>query len=57
MRIALVSDIKDNLILREIKDAVQCNRKFHRSEIGRKMASAHRNRVQNFLTQFFAIFP
>ena len=39
MRIALVTNIPNDLILGKRKDAIKCNRKLHYAKIGRKMPS------------------
>ena len=57
MRIGLVADIPDDLILRRIEDAVQCDREFDDAEAGAKMAAGDRNGVNELHAQFIGRLP
>ena len=52
--IALMPHVKNDLISRKIKNAVQSYGKLHHAEIGREMSAAHGNGAEDFLADLFA---
>ena len=56
MHIALVPDVKNDLILGKLKYAVQPHRELHDPKVGREMPAAHGNRLKDLLPQLLAIF-
>src|ERR1700688_5018381 len=57
VRVGLVADIPDDLVLRRIKDALQCDREFNDAETGAEMAAGDRNRVNKLHPQFIGRLP
>ena len=56
VHIALVPDVKNDLILGKLKYAVQPHRELHDPKVGREMPAAHGNRLKDLLPQLLAIF-
>src|SRR5258706_9755150 len=57
VRIGLVADIPDDLVLRRIEDAVQRYGKLDDAEAGAEMAPRDRNRVDELAAQFIGSLP
>src|SRR5258706_9761611 len=57
VRIGLVADIPDDLVLRRIEDAVQGDGELDDAEPGAEMATGDRNRVDKLVAQFIGGLP
>src|SRR5882672_9811811 len=57
VRIGLMADIPDDLVLRRIEDAVQGHGELDDAEASAEMAAGDRNRVDKLVAQFFGGLP
>ena len=56
VRIALVSHVPHDRLVRRIKNIVQRHRKLHRAEVRGKMSAGYRNLIKNFFAKLEAKF-
>ncbi len=52
VRIGLMADIEDQLVVRRVEDVMQRHREFDDAEAGAEMAAGHRDGVDHLLAQF-----
>ena len=52
VRIALVTDVEDQLVVRRIEDVVDGDRQFDDAQPRAKMSAGHRDGVDRFVAQF-----
>ena len=50
--VSLMTDIPDHLVIRKIKNTVQCNSQFHNTQIGCKMAAGLADLVNQKIPDF-----